>query len=224
MSAQIVVFNALGLLPADIEREIRDGVEEGIDAFGRHANVENVGVAVHPHGYVSEFTGLGGMNYGPESFAVFADAAYEGLRVDTRRHAAAVTVHELHHALRTRRYLPKHLYSSPELCAGEILVMEGLAIHCEYFLGFGPSLLVSNLSPKTVRALIEKVTAIIDQPKTNWYWIYELNDLPAPVYKAMYPMGFLIVAEYLHKHEVSPIDALHVPWQDFWETFKDAVC
>lgn len=145
MSAQIVIFNALGLLAADIECEIRLGIEEGIDAFGRHAKVEHVGIAVHPHGYVSEYTGLGGMNYGPESFALFADAAYEGLRVDTRRHAAAVTVHELHHALRTRRYLPKLLYSSPELCAGEILAMEGLAIHCEYFLGFGPSSVRSTL-------------------------------------------------------------------------------
>lgn len=157
MSAQIVIFNALGLLAADIECEIRLGIEEGIDAFGRHAKVEHVGIAVHPHGYVSEYTGLGGMNYGPESFALFADAAYEGLRVDTRRHAAAVTVHELHHALRTRRYLPKLLYSSPELCAGEILAMEGLAIHCEYFLGFGPSLNISDVSPEAACALTEKV-------------------------------------------------------------------
>jgi hypothetical protein len=220
MSAQIVIFNALGLLPADIEREIRHGVEEGIDTFGRHAKVENVGVAVHPHGCVSEFTGLGGMNYGPESFAVFADAAYEGLRMDTRRRAAAVTAHELHHALRTRHYLPKLLYNSLDLCAGEILAMEGLAIHCEYFLGFGPSLNISDVSPETARALIKRIAPIIDEPKANWYWIYELNDLPAPVYKAMYPMGFHIVAEYLRKHDVSPIDALYVPWQDFWEAFK----
>lgn len=116
MSAQIVIFNALGLLAADIECEIRLGIEEGIDAFGRHAKVEHVGIAVHPHGYVSEYTGLGGMNYGPESFALFADAAYEGLRVDTRRHAAAVTVHELDHALRTRRYLPK-LCTAVRSCA-----------------------------------------------------------------------------------------------------------
>jgi hypothetical protein len=88
------------------------------------------------------------------------------------------SLHELHHVLRTRRFLPKLLYSSPELCAGEILAMEGLAIHCEYFLGFGPSLNISDVSPEAAVALIEKIAPIIDEPKANWYWIYELLTCP----------------------------------------------
>jgi hypothetical protein len=220
MSVQIVVFNALGLLASDIEREIRLGIEDGIAAFDRHAKVEHAGIAVHPHGYVSEFTGLGGMNYGPESFAVFADDTYEGLRIDTRRHAAAVAVHELHHAIRTRHCLPRRLYSSSELCAGEILIMEGLAIQCEYFLNFGPSLLVRDVTPEMVSPFIDRVTPIIDKPKADWAWIYELNGLPPPVYKAMYPMGYYIVADYVQKRRTNPIEAINVPWQEFWASFK----
>jgi uncharacterized protein YjaZ len=220
MSVQVVVFNALGLLASDIEREIRLGVQDGIAAFDRHAKVENVGVAVHPHGYVSEYTGLGGMNYGPESFSVFVDDAYEGLRVDTRRRAAAVAVHELHHALRQRFRPRRELHHSDRLCAGDILVFEGLAIQTEYFLGFGTSLNVSDVSPPAARSLIERIAPDIDDPKAEWYWIYELNGLAAPVYKAMYPMGYLLVASYLKEHGCNPIEAMAVPWQDFWESFQ----
>ena len=220
MSIQLVFFNALGLLEPALEREVRAGVETGIAAFERHHKVENLGVAIHPNGQVSEFTGLGGINYGPESFAIFADDSYEGLRKDTRRGAAAVTVHELHHAMRTRHYLPRRLYGSSDLCAGEILVMEGLAIRTEYFLGFGPSLLVHEVDPLIVDGLIDRVAPIVSNPTSDWGWIYDLNGLPPHVYKAMYPMGYTIVGDFLRRSNLDPIAALGVPWQEFWETFR----
>jgi uncharacterized protein YjaZ len=110
--------------------------------------------------------------------------------------------------------------NSTTACAGDILVFEGLAIQTEYFLGFGPSLNVSDVSPQAARSLIERIAPDIDDPKAEWCWIYELNGLAAPVYKAMYPMGYLLVASYLKEHGCNPIEAMAVPWQDFWESFQ----
>jgi hypothetical protein len=98
--------------------------------------------------------------------------------------------------------------------------MEGLAIQCEYFLNFGPSLLVRDVTPEMVSPFIDRVTPIIDKPKADWAWIYELNGLPPPVYKAMYPMGYYIVADYVQKRRTNPIEAINVPWQEFWASFK----
>jgi hypothetical protein len=68
-------------------------------------------------------------------------------------------------------------------------------------------------------ALIDCIAPIINEPKADWRWIYEPNGLPAPVYKAMHPMGYYIVADYLEKHQSNPIEAINVPWRAFWEAF-----
>ena len=130
MSVETVVLNGLGLIPAEIISEIRAGIEDGVGAFRRHAEIENIGVSIHDSGFVQEETGLGGISYGSQSFALYVDSTCEAARRKTRLHAAATTVHELHHCLR-QRVRPLRPYS--QMCAGHVLVLEGLAVRCEEF-------------------------------------------------------------------------------------------
>ena len=42
MSVETVVLNGLGLIPAEIISEIRAGIEDGVVAFRRHAEIETL--------------------------------------------------------------------------------------------------------------------------------------------------------------------------------------
>lgn len=217
MSVDIVFLNALGLLPPDIVATVRAGIEDGVAALRRHVPVEHIGVSVHDSTFVGEDTGFGGVSYGPQSFALYVDHASESLRLNTRRNAASTVVHELHHCLRQRScpFRPRD-----QLCAGSVLVLEGLAVHCEEFLGFGDSILVRGVGSEMVRPLMNKIAPIIDDPDAEWAWIYRQNGLPK--YPAMYPMGYYLVEPYLKAHHRNSIEAVDVPWREFWEVFTMA--
>jgi hypothetical protein len=134
MSVEIAVLNALGLIPAVIENEIVAGIEDGVALFRDHTEVASIGISVHDSGFVAAETGFGGISYGPQSFALYVDPSSHRLRMKTRFNAAATTVHELHHCLR-QRSCPLRPYD--RMCAGDVLILEGLAVHSEEFLGFG---------------------------------------------------------------------------------------
>jgi uncharacterized protein YjaZ len=210
MSVEIAVLNALGLIPAAIENQIIAGIEDGVALFRDHTEVAGVGISVHDSGFVAAETGFGGISYGPQSFALYVDPSSAALRLKTRLNAAATTVHELHHCLR-QRTCPLRPYD--RMCAGDVLVLEGLAVHCEEFLGFGRSPVVQDVSVDRVRPLIKRIAPVVSDPQANWAWIYEKNGLK---HGALYAMGYHIVSSYLSGVRSSPIVAMNVPWRDVW--------
>ena len=119
MVVEIAFFNASGLLSPALEEDVRAGISDAISALRRHADLGNIGIAVHLSEIVARETGLGGYAHGPDSCAIYVDYGSEALSQNTRANAAAVTIHELHHVLRMRqRPWPRFF----ELCAGEVLV------------------------------------------------------------------------------------------------------
>jgi uncharacterized protein YjaZ len=213
MSVEITVLNALGLIPVTIENEIVAGTEDGIALFRGHADVASVGISVHDSGFVAVETGFGGISYGPQSFSLYVDPSSDAVRLKTRFNAAATTVHELHHCLR-QRSCPLRPYS--RMCAGDVLILEGLAVHTEEFLGFGVPPSVRGVGIDEVRPLIDRIAPVVGDPQANWAWIYEQNGLR---HGALYSMGYHIVSTYLLPAGSTPIAAMKVPWQDFWEAY-----
>jgi uncharacterized protein YjaZ len=217
MSVETVFLNGLGLIPAEIISEIRAGIEDGVVVFRRHSEVENIGVSIHDSGFVQEETGLGGISYGSQSFALYVDSTCEPARRKTRLHAAATTVHELHHCLRQRVW-PLRPYS--QMCAGDVLMLEGLAVRCEEFLGYGEAPAVKGVSFDMTSHLIDRIAPMIDDPQAEWGWIYERNGLK---YGALYAMGYHLVAPYLSARRTNPIAAMDAPWREFWDVFQAGV-
>jgi uncharacterized protein YjaZ len=214
MSVETVVLNGLGLIPAEIVTEIRAGVEDGVALFRRHAKVENIGISVHDSGFVGDETGFGGISYGSQSFALYVDPDCEAARLNTRLHAAATTVHELHHCLR-QRVCPLRPYS--QMCAGDVLVLEGLAVHCEAFLGYGEAPAVQGVGIDGIRPLIERIAPIIGDHQADWAWIYERNGLK---HGALYAMRYHLVAPYLSANGTNPVAAIDAPWRAFLDAFQ----
>jgi uncharacterized protein YjaZ len=213
MSVEIAVLNALGLIPAVIENEIVAGIEDGVALFRDHTEVASIGISVHDSGFVAAETGFGGISYGPQSFALYVDPSSHRLRMKTRFNAAATTVHELHHCLR-QRSCPLRPYD--RMCAGDVLILEGLAVHSEEFLGFGAPPTVPGVSVDRVRPLIDRIAPVVSDPQANWAWIYEKSGLKHGV---LYSMGYHIVSSYLSAMRSSPIEAMNVPWRDVWGAY-----
>jgi hypothetical protein len=199
MSVETVVLNGLGLIPAEMVSEICAGIEDGVILFRRYAEVENIGISVHDSGFVGDETGFGGISYGSQSFALYVDPDCEAARLNTRLHAAATTVHELHHCLR-QRACPLRPYS--QMCAGDVLVLEGLAVHCEEFLGYGQAPAVQGVGIDGIRPLIERIAPIIGDHQADWGWIYERNGLK---HGALYGMAITSSRLTFQRTEPTPL-------------------
>ena len=220
MAVEIAFFNASGRLPPSREAEVRAGINDAISALQSHTDLEGIGIAVHLSEIVGRETGLGGYAYGPDSCAIHVDYGCEALRQDTRANAAAITIHELHHVLRMRqRPWPRF----DEVCAGEVLALEGLATRCEMFLGYPEPLTVCATSETLTLECLATIAPVIGDPGANWRWIYGLNGFPERVYKAVYPMGHCVAGAYLARTGHTPMTALSVPWQEIWREASDLV-
>ena len=219
MSIQIAFSNGFGLLSLETEAEIRTGIDEGIGALEVHTPVAPIAISVHQHAYTSRFTGMGGMSYGPDSCAIWVDDANPVLGKDTRRNMASLTVHEVHHCLRQRHYWPRRWQ---EWTGGEVLALEGLATQCETWLGYDEPLNVTEHDSRRTEDLLYRLAPhIAATPPENgqpvWQWMYEPSGYPEQVYRALYPMGHLLVGRFLERSGHTPISALPVPWQEIWE-------
>ena len=214
MTVEIAFFNAAGLLPAALESEIRAGIDDGISALRRHVAVESVGIVVLLTEGVDAETGLGGRAYGPDACEIRVDEANAALRVGARVNAASVTVHELHHVLRMRHGMPRRF---ADLCAGDIIVLEGLATRCQSFFGYPDQSIVRGIMGEQVAPLLDRIAPIVGDPRAEWTWIYEPSGLPAEVYKAVYAMGHHVVGRYLARRGLTPLEAVGVPWREVWD-------
>ena len=220
MAVEIAFFNPSGRLSSALEAEIRAGISDALTALRSHTDLGDIGIAVHLSELVGRETGLGGYAYGPDSCAIYVDHGCQALCQNTRAHAGAITIHELHHVLRMRRR-PWPRFA--ETCAGEILALEGLATHCEMFLGYPEPQTVYATSEVLTLECLATIAPVVGDPGANWGWIYGLNGFPERVYKAVYPMGHCVVAAYLAKTSRTPITALGVPWEDIWREASDLV-
>lgn len=214
MTVEVVVFNAAGLLPAAPEAEIRAGIDDGIAALRRRLDVEGAGIVVLLTEGVDAETGMGGRAYGPDACEIRVDEASRALRVGTRVNAASVTVHELHHVLRMRHGMPRRF---TDLCAGDIIVLEGLATRCQTFLGYPDPSMVRGITAEQVAPSLDRVAPIVGDPKAGWTWIYEPSGLPAEAGRAVYAMGHHVVGRYLARSGLTPLEAVGVPWREVWE-------
>ena len=217
--AELQFCNASGLLAPRLEAEVRAGIWDAVTALASHADLSHVGIVVHLSEMVGREIGLGGHAYGPDSCAIHVDPGCAALAQDTRRNAAAIAIHELHHVLRARHY---RWLRFADLCAGEILALEGLATRCELFLGYPEPLNVRDWSGVLTQEYLARVAPIVGDPAAEWQWIYQLGEFPASVYRAVYPMGHRVVGAYLARSGLSPIEALGVPWEDIWQAGSEA--
>ena len=213
MSVEVAFFNGSGMLPLPLEAEVRAGIGDAVAALSRYVALGQIGIAVHLSEIVARETGLGGYAYGPDSCAIYVDCHSEALRCGARVNAAAITVHELHHVLRMQHATWPRFDA---ICAGEVLVLEGLATHCEMFLGYPEPQTVREARGELTLECLETIAPIVGKPDAGWRWIYGLNGFPERVYKAVYPMGHAIVGTYLGRTGRTPIEALHTPWQEVW--------
>ena len=214
MTVEVAFFNAAKLLPVSLEAEVRAGIDEGIAALRRHLDVGRAGIVVLLTEGVDAETGMGGRAYGPDACEIRVDEASPALGVGTRVNAASVAVHELHHVLRMRHGVPRRF---ADLCAGDIIVLEGLATRCQSFLGYPDQSMVRGITAEQVVPLLDRVAPIVGDPRAGWTWIYEPSGLPAEVYKAVYAMGHHVVGRYLSQHGLTPLQAVGVPWREVWE-------
>lgn len=218
MTVEVAFFNASRRLPPELEREVRAGIDDAISALRCHADLGQIGIAVHLSELVARETGLGGYAYGPDSCAIYVDHGCQALSQDTRTNAATVTIHELHHVLRMRRR-PWPRFDG--MCAGEVLALEGLATQCEMFLGYPEPINVRATSEGLTRDCLATIAPVVGDPGANWQWIYALNGFPERVYKSVYPMGHCIVGAYLARTANTPMTALGVPWEEIWREASD---
>lgn len=213
MTVEVAFFNGTELLSPALELDVRSGIDDAVLALQCHGDLGNIGIAVHLSELVGRETGLGGYAYGPDSCAIYVDHGCEALHRDTRANAAAITIHELHHVLRMRqRSWPR----SAGMCAGEVLVLEGLATHCEMFLGCPKPRNVCTTSDMLTLECLATIAPVVGDPHANWRWIYGLNGFPEQIYKAIYPMGHYVVGAYLARTAHTPMTALAVPWEEIW--------
>ncbi|TNC15964.1 hypothetical protein FF100_01475 [Methylobacterium terricola] len=216
MTVEIVVFNGSGRLPADLEAEIRAGIGEGVSALGQHLELGRIGIAVHVNELMGSEDGFGGLSLAPDSCRISVDPYSDMLPRVARPRAAAVAIHELHHVLRMRQpFWPR----AADICAGEAIVLEGLATHCEMFLGQAEPWLVREARNPLTHQYLREITPDVADPRSNWGWIYRRRELPTGT--AIYPMGHAVVGAYLSAAGTTPIDAIGVPWQDVWATWSD---
>ncbi len=217
MTVEIAFFNGSGRLPADLEAEIRVGINDGVAALAGHLDPGRIGIAVHVTEIWPSEDGFGGIApLSLDSCMLTVDPYNEMLRRIARPRAAAVTIHELHHVLRMRQpFWPR----AADVCAGEVLVLEGLATHCEMFLGQPEPWLVREAQNPLTHQYLREISPNVANPRSDWGWIYRRKDLPAGT--AMYPMGHAVVGAYLSAAGVTPIDAIGVPWQDVWDAWND---
>lgn len=213
MTVEVAVFNAAGLLPAALEIEVRAGIDDGITVLRQHLEVGDVGIVVLLAEGVDAETGMGGRAYGPDACEIRIDEASPALRVGTRVNAASVTVHELHHVLRMRHGVPRR---SADLCAGDVIVLEGLATRCQSFLGYPDPSVVRDITPEHVIPLLDRIAPVVGDPRAVWTWIYEPSGLPAEVYRAVYAMGHHVAGRYLARSGLTPLQAVGVPWREVW--------
>lgn len=213
MTIEVAVFNAAGLLPTALEVEIRAGIDDGIKALRRHLDIEGAGIVVLLNEGVDPETGIGGRAYGLDACEIRVDEASPALRVGTRINAASVTVHELHHVLRMRHGVPRRF---AELCAGDIIVLEGLATRCQAFLGYPDPSIVRGITAEQVVPLLDRIAPVVGDPGADWAWIYGPSGLPAEAYKAVYAMGHHVVGRYLARSGLTPLEAVGVPWREVW--------
>ena len=192
---------------------MRAGISDAVAALSRYVALGRIGIAVHLSEIVARETGLGGYAYGADSCAIYVDPRCEALRSGARTNAAAIAVHELHHVLRMQHTAWPRF---DEVCAGEVLVLEELATHCEVFLGYPEPQTVQEVQTPLTRECLETIAPIVGDPNAGWRWIYGLNGFPERVYKAIYPMGHAVVGAYLAQTGRTPIEALHTPWRDVW--------
>ena len=214
MTVEVAFFNAVGLLPAALEAEIRAGIDDGVAALRRHLDVENAGIVVLLTEGVDAETGMGGRAYGPDACEIRVDEASPALRVETRVNAASVAVHELHHVLRMRHGVPRRF---ADLCAGDIIVLEGLATRCQSFLGYPDQSIVRGITAEQAGPLLERIAPVVGDPRAEWTWIYEPSGLPTEVSKAVYAMGHHVVGRYLARRGLTPLEAVGVPWREVWD-------
>lgn len=214
MTSEVSFFNAAKLLPRALEAEIRAGIDDGIAALRRYTVVDDLGIAVFVTEGVDWETGMGGRAYGPDACEIRVDETSPALGIGTRTNAASITAHELHHVLRMRHGFPRRF---SDICAGDILVLEGLATHCQAFLGYPEQSIIREITGEQVAPLLERIAPEIGDATSNWMWIYEPSRLPASVFKAAYAMGHHVVGRYLARTGLSPIEAVGVPWREVWE-------
>ena len=218
MTVEVAFFNAAKLLPAALEAEIRDGIDDGIAALRHHLDVEGVGIVVLLTEGVDAETGMGGRAYGPDACEIRVDEASPALRVGTRLNAASITVHEVHHVLRMRHGFPRRF---ADLGAGDVIVLEGLATRCQSFLGYPDQSTVRGITAEQVAPLLDRIAPIVGDPGAEWAWIYEPSGLPAEVYKAVYAMGHHVAGRYLARSGLTPPEAVGVPWREVWDIGRD---
>ncbi|RYC30659.1 hypothetical protein D3273_17585 [Lichenibacterium minor] len=214
MTVEVAVFNAARLLPPPLEAEIRAGIDDALAALRQHLDVEDAGIVVLLAEGVDAETGMGGRAYGPDACEIRVDEASPALRVGTRVNAASVTVHELHHILRMRHGVPRRF---ADLCAGDVIVLEGLATQCQTFLGYPDPSIVRGITAEQVAPLLDRIAPIVGDPRAAWAWIYDPSGLPAEVHKAVYPMGHHVVGRYLARRGLTPLEAVGVPWREVWD-------
>jgi len=215
MSVHIQMHNALGRIPKKLEKQILSGVKIGVESINQHIELNNIDITIVPHDYVHELTGVGGMTFGPESCSIYVNPNNLFLADHTHTNLPAIVVHELHHVLRMRTF---DYTGSSVWCGGSVVVLEGLATQCETFLKYGKPVNVKDTELDNVIPLLKRLKPIADDKEANWYWIYELNNLPKYNYKAVYPMGYFLVGAYLETVSKNPIQALADSWEEIWNT------
>ncbi len=205
MTVGIHFLNAAGRLRAEAETEIRLGIEDAAALLSAHLPVEKIDVTVQPwEGAVY------GRAYGPESCTLYVNPADSVLKKWPRQRLSQLCVHELHHVLRWRSMA---IRSFDDWTTGEVLALEGLASHCELFLGF-PSYPALEIDDALLQPLLDRIAPDIAAPYAEVSWFDGACDLPVENLRAANAMGHLVAKRFLERSGATPISAVHAPWQE----------
>lgn len=208
MSVTLFIANSLARLDSRIATEIEAGLDDAVRALSRHIEVENVDVVIQLHEW-----GVSGRAYGPESFTIFVNPSDPDLVDWDRDRFRHLCIHELNHVLRWRHL---QLETFADWTPGEVLVLEGLATHCEIFLGC-PSYPQLEIDHALIDPLLQRLAPDIRSKYADVNWFDGPCDLPDNTCRAAGPMGHLVVGRYLDRTGKAPLGSLDTPWQEIWD-------
>ncbi|MEM9971848.1 MAG: DUF2268 domain-containing putative Zn-dependent protease [Pseudomonadota bacterium] len=208
MTVELHVFNRRGRLSALTVQSVRDGLDDSLKRFRAHVPVENIDIALQP----AEFCTVSGRAYGPESLTIWANPDDPEIRGWDAARFAHLFAHELHHVLRWR-----HL-SIPNFrafTAGEVIVLEGLAMACERYLGF-PSHRALEISDDCLLSFFERLSPDVSRPYAEMSWIDETGGLGDEIRLAQV-LGYATTRRYLAETGETPLSAVGVDWREVWD-------
>ena len=210
MSIEFTYFDQQGFLSNQEKKSIEAATNVAVNKIARYHKLQSIDVVLlESTWYMQKNSSFFGVCLNPHTVIVHLSPKNETFSADVEQYFSSFMVHELHHCLR---------YPYDRSTIGDAIVLEGMAMSAEEFLGYNRKDLGERPDQAAFNALVRRAMTEIDEIG-NGSWIYSCHDGEGS-WPYIYQLGQHIVGKAFENRGWNAFDQVDLSAKEIFEAAR----